>query len=62
MQCWNNVVTIRNNVATPCCAKNCHCESSRVIREKERQRARARDNYKIQRRQIMLEEQRESEN
>ena len=29
-QCWNNVVTIRNNVATLCCAKNRHCESSRV--------------------------------
>ena len=29
-QCWNNVVTIQNNVVTLCCAKNCHCESSRV--------------------------------
>lgn len=23
---WNNVEPIRNNVATLCCAKNCHCE------------------------------------
>ena len=29
MQCRNNVVTIRNNVATLCCAKNRRCESSR---------------------------------
>ena len=29
--CWNNIVTIRNNVATLCCAKNRCCESSRVI-------------------------------
>ena len=29
LQCWNNVVTsIRNNVATLCCAKNRHCELS----------------------------------
>ena len=61
-QCCNYSKQCRNNVATPCCGKNCHCESSRVIREKERQRARARDSYKIQGRQIMLEEQHESEN
>ena len=31
MQCWNNVVTIRNNVvATLCCAKNRRRELSRV--------------------------------
>ena len=30
LQCWNTVVTIRNNVATLCCAKNRCCESSRV--------------------------------
>ena len=30
MQCWNSVVTIQNNVATLCCAKNRRCESSRV--------------------------------
>ena len=30
LQCWNNGATIRNNVATLCCAKNCRCESSRV--------------------------------
>ena len=30
LKCWNNVVTIQNNVATPCCAKNRRCESSRV--------------------------------
>ena len=37
LQCCNSVVTIRNNVATilqqvatPCCAKNLHYESSRV--------------------------------
>ena len=31
LQCWNNIVTIRNNVAKLCCAKNRRCESSRVI-------------------------------
>ena len=34
LQCWNNVVIIRNNVgnnvATLCCAKNRPCELSRV--------------------------------
>ena len=30
LQCWNNVVTIRNNAATLCCAKNRLCKSSRV--------------------------------
>ena len=30
LQCRNSVVTIRNNVATLCCAKNRRCESSRV--------------------------------
>ena len=30
LQCWNNVVTIRNNAATLCFAKNRRCESSRV--------------------------------
>ena len=30
LQCCNNVVTIRNNVATLCCAKSRRCESSRV--------------------------------
>ena len=30
LQYWNNVVTIRNNVATICCANNRHCESSCV--------------------------------
>ena len=29
LQCWNNVVPIRNNVAmlAICCTKNCPCES-----------------------------------
>ena len=30
LQCWNNVVTLRNNVATLYCTKNRRCESSRV--------------------------------
>ena len=31
LQCWNNVATIRNNVATMLrCAKHRRCESSRV--------------------------------
>ena len=35
LQYWNNVTTIRNNVATKsdatlCCAKNRRCKSSRV--------------------------------
>ena len=30
LQCWNNFVTIRNNVATLCCAKNRRGESSCV--------------------------------
>ena len=30
LQCWNNVVTTQNNVATLSCTKNCHCKSSRV--------------------------------
>ena len=30
LQCWNSVVTIRDNVATLCCAKNRRCISSRV--------------------------------
>ena len=30
LQCWNNVVTIRNNVVTLCCAKNRRYESSCV--------------------------------
>ena len=30
LQGWNKVVTIRNNVATLCCAKSRRCESSRV--------------------------------
>ena len=30
LQCWDNVVTIRNNVATLCCVKNGPCELSRV--------------------------------
>ena len=30
MQYWNNVVSIRNNVARLCWAKNCRCESSPV--------------------------------
>ena len=30
LQCWNNVGTVRNNVATLCCPKNRRCESSRV--------------------------------
>ena len=28
LQCWNNVVTIRNNVVTLCWAKNRRCELS----------------------------------
>ena len=31
LQCWNDIVIMRNNVATLCCAKNRRCESSRVI-------------------------------
>ena len=27
---WNNVITIRNNAATLCCANNRRCESSRT--------------------------------
>ena len=30
LQCWNNMVTIRNNAATLCCAKNRCSKSSRV--------------------------------
>ena len=30
LQCWNSTETIRNNVATLCCVKNCSCESSCV--------------------------------
>ena len=30
LQCWSNIVTIRNNVATLCCSKNRRYESSRV--------------------------------
>ena len=30
LQCWNNVVTIRNNVARLCWAKKCRYESSPV--------------------------------
>ena len=29
-QCCNHSIQCRNNVATPCCAKNRRCESSRV--------------------------------
>ena len=29
-QYWNNVITIRNNVATLCCTENRRCKSSRV--------------------------------
>ena len=29
-QCWKYLKQCRNNIATPCCAKNCRCESSRV--------------------------------
>ena len=31
LQCWNNVVTIRNNVATLCYVKNGRYESSRLV-------------------------------
>ena len=31
LQSWNDIVIMRNNVATLCCAKNRRCESSRVI-------------------------------
>lgn len=30
LQCWNDIVIMRNNVATLCCAKNRPCESPRV--------------------------------
>ena len=30
LQCWNNVVTIQNNVAMLCCAKSRRCKSLRV--------------------------------